>query len=239
VTKWSLYKAFVSAPIVSKDAVVQQAREDFAENAQYNPAWCTAKIGANEIGILLRSGDSPNAKMFNAPYDAVIAVGDVLEINEAHFLCISLSNTDDVTLRGTLLECNLKLRFQLGSATVIERYCVFDSGVYSTTISETSKGQVGDSQFKLLLPYDASTAKLQRDKRIATEILYHQSSTPTLRCYRITNNESVSYDYGHGKILELKLREDVFASGKDNVEQLICDYIATTAPAGTVGGGWV
>lgn len=239
LTNWSLYRSLVTAPIASKSDIVRQARDDFAEGAQYSPAWTMAKIGANEIGILLRSGDNPNIKLFNAAYDSGILVGDVLEINDAHYLCTDLSNADDVTLRGMLSECNLMLRFQLGTSAIVERYCIFDSGVYSTTIAETPKGQVGDAQFKLLLPYDAYTCKLQRDKRLATEVLYHQSSTPTLRCFRVTSNDSTSSNFGHGKIFELKLREDQFAPSKDNVELLICNYIATTAAAGTSGGGWV
>ena len=239
MAKWGLYRSLVTAPIASKSDIVRQARDDFAEGAQYNPAWTTAKVGANEIGILLRSGDNANVKMFNAAYDSGILVGDVLEINGVHFLCTDLSNTDDVTLRGELSECNLMLRFQLGTSAIVERWSIFDSGVYSTTIAETPKGQVGDAQFKLLIPYDAYTCKLQRDKRLATEVLYHVSSTPTLRCYKVTSNDSTASNFGHGKILELKLREDQFIAGKDNVELLICDYIATAPASGTTGGGWV
>ena len=239
MAKWGLYRSLVTAPIASKSDIVRQARDDFAEGAQYNPAYAVATIGANEISILLRSGDNAYMKMFNAAYDSGILVGDVLAINGTHYMCTELSNADDVTLRGSLYECNLMLRFQLGTSAIVERWSIFDSGVYSTTLAETPKGQVGDTQFKLLLPYDSYTCKLQRDKRLATEVLYHVSSTPTLRCYRVTSNDSKASDFGHGKILELKLREDQFAPSKDNVELLICDYIATTAPAGTSGGGWV
>lgn len=238
MVNWDLYRSVVGMSHTSQSEIVAQARQDFADNAKLNPAYAVATIGANEIGVLLRSSDDYNLKLFNAAYDCGIQVGDVLTISGGHFLCTALSNTDDVTLRGELRECNILLRFQLGSSTIIERYGYLDSGVYSTTVKESPSVQVGDVQYKLLLPYDTSTRRIQRDKRLATEVLYTSATDTILRCYAVTANDSVTSNYGNGRILELKLREDQYAPGKDSVAQMICDYIATTAPTGTTGGGW-
>ena len=155
------------------------------------------------------------------------------------WLCTKLSNTDDVTLKGLIKQCNLNLQFQLGTSEIHNTWCVFDSGVYSTTTHGTSTGNVGAQQFKVWLPYNEETRCLQRDKRLATEVLYYPDGSKHLRCYVVTANDSVDGAFGRGRYLELKMLESL-DSPKDNVELMICDYIApeddtTDKP----GGGWI
>lgn len=128
-----------------------------------------------------------------------------------------LSNADDVTLRGSLYERNLMLRFQLGTSAIVERWGIFDSGVYSTTWADAQRASWRFA-VQTASPLRRLYVQIQRDKRIATEVLYHVGSTPTLRCYRVTSNDSKASDFGHEKILELKLREDQFSPSKDNAE---------------------
>lgn len=235
-TNWGLHRRYYGEHHTDRDAAVAEARADFMLDAPLNPAWMIATVRGVQIGMLVKASDAPEEKWFNAPYDADIKIGDILTLNGYEWLCTKLSNTDDVTLKGFIKQCNLNLQFQLNDSTIHSAWCVFDSGVYSTTLHGGKYGDVGAQQFKAYLPYNEETRCLQRDKRLATEILYYPDGSKHLRCYKVTANDSVNGAFGEGRYIDLKLIEDLDSSA-DNVDLMICDYIAPDADLDKPGGG--
>ena len=235
---WTLYQKLVNGASNSSAMARKIARDDFLRDAPANPAWMMAEIRGQQIGMLVRSSDDPNVKWFNASHDADIQIGDYIRLNDMVWLCTDLSDTDDVTLKGRIYECNLNLQYQLGTSEIYSAWGYFDPGVYSTTTHGNQDAHIGYQQFKLMLPYNEHTRQLQRDKRIATEVLYHPDGHKELRCYIITSNDSLGSSFGKGRVLDLKLREGL-SSQSDNVDLMICDYIGTDASGDDVGGGWV
>lgn len=235
---WTLYQKLVNGASDSSATARKIARDDFLRDAPANPAWMMAEVRGQQIGMLVRSSDDPNVKWFNTSHDADIQIGDYVHLNDMVWLCTDLSDTDDVTLKGRIYECNLNLQYQLGTSEIYSAWGYFDPGVYSTTTHGSQDAHIGYQQFKLMLPYNEHTRQLQRDKRIATEVLYHPDGHKELRCYIITSNDSLGSSFGKGRVLDLKLREGL-SSQSDNVDLMICDYIGTDAPGDDVGGGWV
>ena len=235
---WELHRRYRGHSASKRDAAVAKARADFLMDAPGNPAWMIAVVRDKKVGMLIKASDDPNVKWFNAPYDADIQIGDYIRLNDMVWLCTDLSDTDDVTLKGRIYECNLNLQYQLGTPEIYSAWGYFDPGVYSTTTHGNQDAHIGYQQFKLMLPYNEHTRQLQRDKRIATEVLYHPDGHKELRCYIITSNDSLGSSFGKGRVLDLKLREGL-SSQSDNVDLMICDYIGTDASGDDVGGGWV
>lgn len=235
---WGLHRSYLQVADSPREQAVAQARADFLADAPANPAWMVAVVRNQKIGMLVKSSDDPNVKWFNAPHDADIKIGDYLFLNNVVWLCTDLSDTDDVTLKGRIYECNLNLQFQLGTAEIHSAWGYFDPGVYSTTTHGGEDARVGYQQFKLMLPYNEYTRQLQRDKRIATEILYYPDGHRELRCYVITSNDSLGSSFGAGRIIDLKLLESL-SSQADNVDLMICDYIGEDVSGDDSGGGWI
>ena len=235
---WTLYQKLVNGASNSSATARKIAREDFLRDAPANPAWMVAEVRGQKVGMLVKASDDPNVKWFNAPYDADIKLGDYVILNGIVWLCTDISDTDDVTLKGRIYECNLNLQFQLGTPEIHSAWGYFDPGVYSTTTHGNQDAHVGYQQFKLMLPYNEYTRQLQRDKRIATEVLYYPDGHRELRCYVITSNDSLGSSFGNGRVLDLKLLEGL-SSKTDNVDLMICDYISEDAAKDDTGGGWV
>ena len=235
---WTLYTKIVGGAYDTSADARREAREDFLRDAPANPAWMVAEVRGQKIGMLVKASDDPNVKWFNAPYDADIKLGDYVVLNSIVWLCTDISDTDDVTLKGRIYECNLNLQFQLGTPEIHSAWGYFDPGVYSTTTHGNQDAHVGYQQFKLMLPYNEYTRQLQRDKRIATEVLYYPDGHRELRCYVITSNDSLGSSFGNGRVLDLKLLEGL-SSKTDNVDLMICDYISEDTAEDDVGGGWV
>lgn len=235
---WALYTKIVGGAYDTSADARREAREDFLRDAPANPAWMVAEVRGQKIGMLVKASDDPNVKWFNAPYDADIKLGDYVVLNSIVWLCTDISDTDDVTLKGRIYECNLNLQFQLGTPEIHSAWGYFDPGVYSTTTHGNQDAHVGYQQFKLMLPYNEYTRQLQRDKRIATEALYYPDGHRELRCYVITSNDSLGSSFGNGRVLDLKLLEGL-SSKTDNVDLMICDYISEDTAKDDTGGGWV
>ena len=235
---WALYTKIVGGVYDTSADARREAREDFLHDAPANPAWMVAEVRGQKVGMLVKASDDPNVKWFNAPYDADIKLGDYVILNSIVWLCTDISDTDDVTLKGRIYECNLNLQFQLGTPEIHSAWGYFDPGVYSTTTHGNQDAHVGYQQFKLMLPYNEYTRQLQRDKRIATEVLYYPDGHRELRCYVITSNDSLGSSFGNGRVLDLKLLEGL-SSKTDNVDLMICDYISEDTAEDDVGGGWV
>nr|DAH59220.1 MAG TPA: head closure knob [Caudoviricetes sp.] len=235
---WTLYTKIVGGAYDTSADARREAREDFLRDAPANPAWMVAEVRGQKIGMLVKASDDPNVKWFNAPYDADIKLGDYVVLNSIVWLCTDISDTDDVTLKGRIYECNLNLQFQLGTPEIHSAWGYFDPGVYSTTTHGNQDAHVGYQQFKLMLPYNEYTRQLQRDKRIATEVLYYPDGHRELRCYVITSNDSLGSSFGNGRVLDLKLLEGL-SSKTDNVDLMICDYISEDTAKDDTGGGWV
>ena len=235
---WTLYQKLVNGASDSSATARKIARDDFLRDAPANPAWMVAEVRGQKIGMLIKASDDPNVKWFNAPYDADIKLGDYVVLNSIVWLCTDISDTDDVTLKGRIYECNLNLQFQLGTPEIHSAWGYFDPGVYSTTTHGNQDAHVGYQQFKLMLPYNEYTRQLQRDKRIATEVLYYPDGHRELRCYVITSNDSLGSSFGNGRVLDLKLLEGL-SSKTDNVDLMICDYISEDTAKDDTGGGWV
>lgn len=235
---WNVYQSTVGQPTDTAAHARDVAREDFLMDAPTNPAWMIATVRGKEVGMLIKASDDMHIKWFNAQHNADIQLGDYVILDNMVWLCTDLSNTDDVTLKGRLYECNLNLQFQLGTSEIHSAWCYFDSGVYSTTTHGNDEANVGAQQFKLILPYNEYTRQLQRDKRIATEVLYHPDGHKDLRCYVITANDSISGSFGGGRIIDIRLLEGL-SSQTDNIDLMICDYIAADTTTDKAGGGWL
>lgn len=178
--------------------------------------------------------------------DEPLLIGDMIDCFGSKWIVTKVYATDTFQLKGKMQQCNLNLKFQVGTSDIHSCWCFFDKGVYSTTTEESSVAQTGAQQFKMIMPYTNETKLLQRDKRLATEILYFPDGTRKLRCYSITANDSVGSSFGDGRLLELKVKEAEDSPDVDNVDEMICDYIAppvTPDPEESgggdePGGGW-
>lgn len=154
--------------------------------------------------------------------------GDIIEANGEHYIVVQTRSESPVYILGLAWLCNVKFRFQNWSSTIIERWGVLDSGVYSTTTGTDGTITYLKRQFKIYMPSDDDTDKIYIDKRLAVGTMYDQYGNEILEAYVITGRTKFGKGgYGEGAhLLEMNAKSSEEVSVKDNVELLICDYIA-------------
>lgn len=154
-----------------------------------------------------------------------LCLGDVIWCYNHYWIVTDMYATDIIEHRGIMRQCNINLRFQVGSSEIYERPAVLDSGVYSTTLQTTDVADIPNQQYKLYLHRDEQTEKIGRDKRLATEQWYDSNGNKILNVFRITAFESAGVSYGDRGLIIFRMRGDQYSPTTDNYEEMVCDYI--------------
>jgi len=83
-------------------------------------------------------------------------------------------------------------------------------------------------QFKIYLPSDEDTDKIYIDKRLAVGTMYDQDGNEILEAYIVTGRTKFGKGgYGDGAhLLEMNAKSSEQVGAKDNIELMVCDYIA-------------
>ncbi len=160
--------------------------------------------------------------------DDEIYPGDMIEAYGEHMIVVNTRYITPTYKVALAWLCNVKFRFQNFSPDVIERYAVLDSGVYSTTVGTDGTVTYLKRQFKIYMSSDPDTDKIFIDKRLATGTMYDQNGNEILEAYRITGRtKHAKGAYGAGThLLELSAKSSESVGVRDNIELLVCDYIA-------------
>ena len=210
-----------------KDAKINQLRAEYARNMVFSLEYEPNAIinGESRRIIAAKTKGNQRYKISSHP-DETFHAGDVVECYGSHWIIIEVESNKDICTTGIMLRCNHLFRFQNGTSEIIERWGVLDTGVYSTTVKDTETQTELNKQYKIYLPLDDETRKLYVGKRLATSIMKDNNYDDVLVCWRTTEFDDSSENYGDDALLILKCISDQYYVGVDSIEERICDYIA-------------
>ena len=209
----------------------------FVDKAVKNPDytnWDAKRNGVPQRFLIRRSEQYDRAILTTFP-DEEICNGDYVEWNGLHWLVYETSDAKSFQKTALLWLCNLELKFQNHTSTVYSRWCVCDSGVYSTTLGGDVKIQFPDKQLNIYLPLDEDTKYIYIDKRLAIGKRFDKDGNEILDVYDVTSTDTESKNFGHGShIMRLYLRQASNYNPKtDSLELLVCNVITQDAPQPT------
>ncbi len=224
-----------------KDAEIEDGKARLREDLRNSVHFLVGKRNGVAQEFVVTPSEAYHKYEIEAMPDEDLFVGDEIECLGEHWIVVKTRVGSPFQTIGLMWLCNYKFRWQSFTPTVIERWGVLDSGVYSTTRDGDGDLVTPDKQFKLYFPKDAETQKLFIDKRLAVEVLFDSHGKQVLNVYRITGYDSISSSYGkNGHLLVLNARSDDYVPNRDSITELICDYIAPSpAPpvqTGTING---
>lgn len=209
-----------------KDRIINMQIEHFLrlapKSAGYEPD--CKRNGEPQRFVVDRTQTAYKYDFIAFPGDKIEA-GDIIECRGNRFIIAEpprILNNVILCAKGWL--CNLELKWQNGIGDIIRRWCVLDSGVYSTTKTNDDQYSVPDKQFRLYLPFDDDTKKLYVDKRLAVDTRYNSLGEEILECYAITGFNHIARSYG-GHLIICELRSSLYNAERDNIQEKICDYI--------------
>ena len=210
---------------------VASARDDLYRDMMASPDFQrTAKRNGVPQGMLLtRGGEKHTYNVICMPGDELYA-GDEIEVFGSHWIVMEARADDTTHATGVIQQCNHLFRFQNFTSHVIERWGYIDISGYSSSFNSDFQLQRSEEQLALYLPYDTDTAKLFVDKRLASHVGNDSMGNRILFTFKITGLNPVSESFNHGDhLLMVKAVRDLYSPDKDNIEMMLCDYIAPEA----------
>ena len=220
-----------------RDRALDFAREDFVRKAYKNPSYHAeaTRNGVVQPFLILRGDETFKCKIVAMPGDE-LCTGDYITAFGQTWIVKEARADDTLQKGGIIWLCNYQFKFQLKpGGDVVTRWGVFDSGVYSTTLSREKEITVLDKQFKVWIPFDDDTKLMHEDMRLAVGTSYDHSGSEVLSVFRITGRDPVGRNFGEGAhMLMLDTRSDQYNPSTDSLSLGVCDYVApATAQAGT------
>lgn len=167
---------------------------------------------SNSDGITVEFQSLDKLNMGNIIYD---------KDNDMYWLCIESFDIDGIHYQGKLMFCNWKLKWQNKEGIILEYPCPTINNSLNIDGEKFSKNlTIGSSRTSIFLPCDENTIILDSPKRF---YLDKNSFNPT--SYVLTQNDTISYNYGDIGLVKLIVSESEEDSNTDRPDLGICDYI--------------
>lgn len=211
----------------AQEVLIRQAKENLSAGMASSIGDAMTKRNGTPQNFIVSQTTVRYKYQITAYPDEELYVGDVIDYMDEKWIVTETRVGNPLQKTGVMWLCNISLSFQNGTHDIITRPAVLDSGVYSTTKNGNEELQYVDKQFKLYLPYDDDTKKIYIDKRIAVDTRFDKHGQEILEVYSVTGLNRVARSYGKGgHLLICELRSGTYSPSADNLELMICDYIA-------------
>lgn len=211
-----------------RERTITSHKRDLSINAKNSPDFQTeATRNGNQQSFLFTRGGEDNSYNVICMPDEQLYAGDIIEAFGEKWI-VTEARADATTHKtGKMHQCNHLFRFQNFSSDVIEEWGYIDQSGYSSSVKGTSQIQRSEEQVAIYLPYNENTQKIFVDKRLASHVAYDATGHEILSTYKVTSSTPVSHSFNAGDhLLLLKAVRDVYNAQTDNLELMICDYIA-------------
>lgn len=163
---------------------------------------------------------------FQTLYNTPVLVGDIIynSKEDEYLICTEAFNIDDMNYKGKFTLCNWMLRWQKKDGTILEYPCYdMNATQYNSGEQSNSHVTVASSQHMITLPSDENTIALSTPQRF---YLDKNKENPT--SFIVTQNDTVSYNYGKKGLVKLTVYEYPNNVETDRPDLGLCDYIDTT-----------
>lgn len=223
-SNWETYDYLLKkSKVFNKNRTIATAQSSFLDLIQDNPAYQETAKRNDEIQPMLVTRTSADKCSVQIKPEDQLFIGDLVECYGEHWLVKELFQDEYGLVSGTMWLCNYLCKFQDKDNNIVGLYGVIDDGKYSTT----EKNIVTyDSSYNLYLPLTDDTKKFYIDKRLAVGTMFDKNGKEILQVMKIEWIDQQEVNLGAGShLLKFKLTADVYNPEKDNIDELICDYI--------------
>lgn len=213
----------------SKELLFETFDDDLASSKDNVCFWELNKEINNEtetIAIRLYdrkfSAANGTTVQFQTLHDTPIIIGDILYLKNEnqYWICTESFDMNGTHYFGKLTLCNWMLKWQNNKGDILEYPCyVINATQYNSGETFNRNITVGSTQHQVTLPCDENTKYIDSPQRF---YLDKNDKNPTV--YIVTQNDTVSYNYGKKGLVKVTLFQDVGNKDTDRLDLGICDY---------------
>lgn len=225
---WPLYEKLLTngASLDGRDVAIKEAQSSFLSGIVDDPAYQSdALVNGVTTPLVANRTSTIEAEVKAAPLTD-LHIGDLVECLDEVWLVVDLYTDKVGIINAKMWICNSTLAFQNGTSDINIRPCILDDGTY-TKQTGNDEVRVIESAYKVYMSMDEATVRLHVDKRLSFGAIHSRSGDIILEVYKTVGVDFKSKNFGKGShLMMMTVQRDVFDSNADNVELVICDYIA-------------
>ena len=218
----------------AKEAQLRAARGALRQSFQKTLNWETVYVNKDEeMDFLIVPTDDLYTKKIKTHPDGCLRLGDIISWADTFWIVNSLDADSQITHQGTMVQCNICLRWQLEDLSIHEEYG-WDKDASKYSYGETRTPYMDTPQFtmKAIFQINEYTLSIRRNKRFLLG-LYADGQNPLAvevsRINGITNLYQYEDNSQHENsgLLEITMHETQFNPEKDNIMLGVADYMDT------------
>ena len=192
----------------------------FGSSIDYEP---TTKVNDVTQQLIVIHTDNEFKKNVIAYPDSTFMIGDIVDCYDMKWLVTKVDSNKQVYTIGEMSQCNLLLKWQNSSGTIITRYAVVEKPI-AKSLDEGNIITTSDKMYSIKIPYDSETQNLFVGKRF---LLEKANGIPL--AYSLTAFDGISSNYSQGGILNITLTQDEYNSTTDNADLMVADHFTPTS----------
>lgn len=189
-----------------------------------HPSYKSVTIDDEPRYLNIISSTVTNQKIIRTRPGEDISLGGIVYWGGSHWLITERDADAEITVRGKIEICQKEIPWQdPDTLEIVSRWSTVEKPYYSN-LSENNYLSSSNREFRVQMPFDDYSSKLDLDKRLMLEIINGKPKT-----YRITSVDQMTtrYDYNGSIVgfLKLNVEQDKYNPDTDNSDLMICNYI--------------
>lgn len=215
----------------AKEARVRASRQAIRNAFHKSLNWENVIVnGCEERTFLVIPTDDVYTKKIKAHPDTEFCLGDIVRWADTRWIVNAIDADSQLNHQGTMVQCNICLRWQLDDGTIHEEYgWDKDASKYSYGETRTIHMDVPQFTMKAIFQINEYTLSIRRNKRFLLG-LHAQGENPLAvevsRINSITN--TYKFDCGNRNqntgLIEITIHETQFNPETDNIELGVANY---------------
>lgn len=207
-----------------RDRIINKAIHDSNHLAPISPSFKNVTIDDVPRKLNIISSTVMTQKIIHTLPGEDFSIGSIVYWSGSHWLITERDAEDEITVRGRIQICQKQIVWQDEEThEICSRWATVEKPYYSN-LSENKTIGYSTREFRIQMPFDEYSAKLNIDKRLMLEIIGGVPKT-----YRITSIDQMTgrIDYNDEQVgfLSFNVEQDLYNPEMDNVDKMICDYI--------------
>lgn len=206
-----------------RDRVINKSQHDMNLLGPVSPSYKDVLIDSVPRKVNIISSTVTNQKIFHTVPGEDFNIGSIMEWSNSHWLITERDAEDDITVRGKIQICQKEIKWQDDTTgEIVARWATVEKPYYSN-LKENNYIAYSTREFRVQMPFDEYSSKLNIDKRLMLEVINGEPKT-----YRITSIDQMTgrIDYNNEQIgfLSFNIEQDLYNPETDNKDLMICDY---------------
>lgn len=200
----------------SKNKLIHDLNQHVKDTLIYN----SVLINGVAANLSVASGTMANKKNISSECGKTFNIGDIVKYCNSNWLVMTADVNNEIYVRGSMQECNYKLKFQNYDREIVEYDCVIESASQYNSGEEAFKTiTIGYNQNLIYIPLNDDTVALKSDDRFFVD---NNKIEP--KVYRATRVDTVTNVYNGIGYVTVLVTEDQYNPEYDDIDKWICDY---------------